>query len=43
MMNDVCEEAIFADDFWRLYIETREAAHQLRDEELAKKFFDERP
>jgi len=42
-MSDGKEESLFADDnFWRSYIEEREMAEQLRDIELAKKFWDER-
>ena len=43
-MSENREEAFLADDdFWRSYIEEREMAEQLRDVELAKKFWDERP
>ena len=43
-MSEIREEAFVADDeFWRAWIEEREMANQLRDIELAKKFWDERP
>jgi hypothetical protein len=43
-MSEIRDEAFVADDdFWMSYVETREMAAQLRDIELAKKFWDERP
>jgi hypothetical protein len=41
-MFEVKEEAIVSDDScWRSHIEQREMAEQLRDEGLAKKFWDD--
>jgi hypothetical protein len=44
-MSEIREELLFSadDTFWRQYIENREMLAQLRDSELAKKFWDERP
>jgi hypothetical protein len=44
-MSDPREEILFAADenFWRAWVENKEMLAQLRDSELAKRFWDERP
>ena len=44
-MSDIREEILFAADenLWRSWIENKEMLAQLRDSELAKRFWDERP
>jgi hypothetical protein len=44
-MSDPREEILFAadDNFWRSWVENKEMLAQLRDSEMAKRFWDERP
>jgi hypothetical protein len=44
-MSDPPEEILFAagENFWRSWMENKEMLARLRDSELAKRFWDERP